>query len=155
MSNKTTFDQIYSQFLSSVPEADFGQLSDGEIKKELSNWLKMAVADFLFPYISTEYVEAPDIDYTGEGEFVAQLSQREINVLLAYMKVRYFDAQISNAKRYDKYYYDANMKASSDAPLLAQLNRAHEGAVRAAKEAEFNYSRRNAVGQPNVDSFKW
>lgn len=155
-----SFDVIYSQFLTSVPEwGEAAQhLTKEELQMELYNLLVPAIADFNFPQVSLDF----DPVY-GEGEepsvvsgtFKNNVTQREINVLLALMRVKWMESVINRESRYERYYYDANMRTHSQGNLLSQMNKRAETLRKDAREAIFNYSRRNSDGTPNVDRYKW
>lgn len=140
----TNFETVYEQFLS-VVKIDFSSLSDGEVLEELRNWTVMASSYFKFPRVSLDFVEY-DLNNPGEnGEvgtyFINKLSQKEISVIVEYMKLVHFELQLADSKRYEMYYEDANLKLPSQSALITQTNRAYENQLAKARRLEDNYYR--------------
>lgn len=145
-----SFETLYNQFLSSISSYTLSQLSDDDIKAELFNLAERAIAAFKFPKVSLTYSEQED-DYGGLSHyFDNNVTQKELNVLIAHMKVYWIEFQISKEERLQTLYYDDNVRTFSTANMLAQLNRMYENFVKIAEKAEYNYSRIAADGRPRV-----
>jgi hypothetical protein len=146
-----TFNKLYAQFLSSISSYTLSQLSDDEIQAELFNLASRAIAAFKFPKVPLTYVEVENPN-TGEimPTFNEDISQKELNVLLAHMKVLWIEFQISKEERTINLYYDDNVRTFSAANMIAQLNRMYENFVIAAKRAEYDYGRVATDGKPRI-----
>ena len=142
-----SFGTLYSQFLSSISSYTLAQLSDDEIHAELFNFARRAITMFKFPKVALTYTynEEEYMHY-----FDNNVTQRELNVILSYMKVAWIDYAISKEERFQTQYYDDNVRTFSVGNLLAQLNRLYENLLRKAKDEEYNYGRVAADGMPRV-----
>lgn len=140
----TDFRIVYDQFLSSG-KYDFNDLTPEEIEKELFNWTVLAISKFKFPFISLDYIsytsENPGPDGETSAQFINDITQREITVIVEYMKLHQIQTVMNDARRYDLYYEDANLKLPSQSAVLTQLNRAFENQKRVAFETERNYEK--------------
>lgn len=146
----TSFDTLYDQFLSSLSSESWATLSDEEIKEELFNLTVKAIGSFRFPRVPLTYLWNED---EQKHYFDNEITQREINVLLALMKVAWIDYQISREERFQNQYYDASVRTFSQANLLAQLNRMSENYRKEAKDTQYDYSRVNGRGRPKLGDF--
>lgn len=146
-----SFDTLYNQFLSSVSSYTLAQLSDDEIRAELFNLTQRSLAMFKFPKMALTYT-ADENPHTGEITYIFDndVTQRELNVVLAYMKVLWIEFQISKEERLRNQYYDDNVRTFSAANMIAQLNRMYENFLARAKDEEYNYGRVNSVGRPRL-----
>lgn len=143
----TSFNTLYSQFLSTVRSYTLSELSDYEIQAELFNLANRAIANFKFPKIKLDY----QFNETEQiHEFVNDITQKELNVLLAHMKVAWIEEQISREEKFANQYYDSNVRTFSMGAMLAQLNRMNENFVEAARRAEYDYSRVATDGRPRI-----
>lgn len=142
-----SFDILYSQFLSSISSYTLAQLADDEVHAELFNFAVRAISSFKFPKVALTYTynETEDMYY-----FDNTVTQRELNVILSYMKVAWIDFVISKEERFQSQYYDDNVKTFSIGNLLAQLNRLYENLIAKAKDEEYNYGRVNLLGKPRI-----
>lgn len=145
-----SFDILYSQFLSSISSYTLTQLSDSEIQAELFNFAVRAIATFKFPKVALTYTFN---DTDDKYYFDNNVTQRELNVILAHMKVTWIEYVISKEERFQNQYYDDSVRTFSAGNLLAQLNRMYENFVEKAKFEEYNYSRVNALGKPRLGDF--
>jgi hypothetical protein len=146
-----SFETLYNQFLSSVSSYTLAQLSDDEVRSELFNLTERSIATFKFPKMPLTYTPVED-ETTGEiiHHFDNDVTQRELNVLLAYMKVAWIDFQISKEEKFRNQYYDDQVRTFSAANMIAQLNRMYENFLARAKEEEYNYGRVNPLGRPSL-----
>lgn len=142
-----SFDKLYSHFLSSISSYTLSQMQDYEIQAELSNLAERAIASFKFPKVPLTYTfnESEQMYY-----FDNNITQKELNVLLALMKVAWIEFQISKEERFQSLYYDDNVKTFSSANMMAQLNRMYENLSVAAKQAQYDYSRVASDGRPRI-----
>lgn len=150
------FDVVYDQFLtsmSSAPGCSWSSFTEEELKAELFNLLIRAIAEFRFPKIELDYdsgqeeVNGGMINY---DYFVNDITQKEINVLLAYMKQFWYEYVVSNEMLYDNSYFDTSLNKHSPGMLLAQLRQLLELARREAKSVRFNYGREDVEGKSNL-----
>lgn len=142
-----SFETLYNQFLSSISSYTLIQLSDDEIQAELYNLVNRAVGAFKFPKISlSSTFNSQQYQYYFDNS----VSQKELNVLIALMKVYWVEYQISKEELLQNQYYDDNIRTFSTANLLAQLNRMYENFVNAAIKAEYDYSRIASDGKPRI-----
>ena len=148
----TQFAVLYDQFLSTVSDTNLSKLTDEEIKAELYNLAIKAIARFKFPQIKLLYTSTVVGDVVTTT-FTNDVTQRELNVLLAHMKVSWIDFQISKTDKYQNLYYDSAVRTFSAGNLLAQLNRLHENFVKDAKAVEYDYGRVDAEGRARVGLF--
>lgn len=142
-----SFEPLYSQFLSSISSYTLAQLTDDEIQAELFNFAKRAITKFKFPKMELSY-RLNETDYLYY--FDNMVTQRELNVIISYMKVAWIDFIISKEERFQNQYYDDNVRTFSMGNILAQLNRLYENLIAAAKDEEYNYGRVNALGKPRI-----
>lgn len=140
----TKFDVIYEQFLSSV-SIKFPNLTNNEIKQELFNWTILASSYFKFPRVSLDYevydYNNPSIDGLEGAYFIDDLTQKEIAVIVEYMKLVHFEIQLTDSKKYEMYYEDANLKMPSQSALITQVNRSYENQLKKARKTENDYYR--------------
>lgn len=155
-----TFDDVYSQFLTSVPDVgdEYHNLSREEFKKELYNLLVPAIANFQFPHVSLDFepiLSESQKPMEVSGVFKEEIRQEEINVLLALMRVEWMQSVINRESRFERYYYDANMRTHSQGNMLLQMNRRMNDIKKDARAAIYNYSRKKLDGTVNTDRLKW
>lgn len=150
----TNFELVYDQFLSTV-NVNFPNLSNNEIKQELFNWTVLASSYFKFPRVDLDYVVYRVNSPGPEGEvgayFKGDLTQKEISVIVEYMKLVHFEIELSDSKKYEMYYEDANLKLPSQSALITQINRSYENQSLKARRAERDYYRAKD-GKPTVGS---
>lgn len=142
-----SFEILYKQFLSSISSYTLLQLSDDEIQAELFTLIERSIGTFKFPKVELVY-SLHNSDY--QYYFDSDVTQRELGVLLAWMKVYWVEFQISKEELLQNQYYDDNVRTFSVGNLLAQLNRMYENFVEAAKRAEYDYGRVASDGRPRV-----
>ena len=140
----TKFEVVYDQFLSTV-SINFQTLSNDEIKQELFNWTVLASSYFKFPRVDLDF-EVYTVNNKGpDGEvgayFKGDLTQKEITVIVEYMKLVHFEIQLADSKKYEMYYEDANLKLPSQSALITQINRSYENQQTKAKKTEYDYYR--------------
>ena len=140
----TNFELVYDQFLSTV-SVNFPNLTDTEIKQELFNWTVLASSYFKFPRVDLDHVVYTVNKQGPNGEvgayFKGELTQKEISVIVEYMKLVHFEIQLTDSKKYEMYYEDANLKMPSQSALITQINRSYENQLAKAKKLEKDYYR--------------
>ena len=140
----TNFELVYDQFLSTV-SVNFPNLTNSEIKQELFNWTVLASSYFKFPRVDLDHVvytvNKPGPNNEVGAYFKGELTQKEISVIVEYMKLVYFEIQLTDSKKYEMYYEDANLKMPSQSALITQINRSYENQLSKAKKLEKDYYR--------------
>ena len=143
--NNWTFTKIYAFFLAFVQSCTFADLLDEELEEELSKFLLRALADFRFPQVGLDFEPVYDeeddqkiVDYrfTDEG-----FSQKEVNVLLAYMRKYFFEWMVAREKNFEQQYYDSDTKTHSLGNLVQQMNSAYKAAIKEANDINYDYTR--------------
>lgn len=143
----TSFEKLYDQFLSTVSSYTLTQLTNDDIQAELFNLVERSIPAFKFPKVSLAYTLNQD---NNTHYFVETLTQKELNVILAYMKLFWVEYQILNEQRFLTQYYDDKVKTFSQGNVMAQLNRLHENVLGMAKKTEYEYGRVSENGRPNL-----
>lgn len=141
------FEELYDQFLTSLSSSTLAELTDREVESELFNLAKRAIGAFKFPKIELTYEFDEDEE---KHRFTNEVTQRELNVLITLMRLYWIEFLLGEEKRVENLYYDTNVRTFSMGNLLAQLNRMHENAAKAAKRAEYDYGRVNAFKKPSI-----
>lgn len=140
----TKFELVYDQFLSTV-NISFPNLTNDEIKEELFNWTVLASSYFKFPRVNIDHVVYTVNKPGPNGEvgayFKGDLTQKEIMVIIEYMKLVHFQIQLTDSKKYEMYYEDANLKLPSQSAMITQINRSYENQELKAKRTEQDYYR--------------
>lgn len=142
-----SFDILYSQFLSSISSITLSSLTDEEVKAELFNLAQRAMVKFRYPKIALTYSFNTDEQMYY---FDNNVTQKELNIILAHMLVEWISFQISNEEKFKNQYYDKNVSTFSMGNLLAQLNRMYENFSKKAKDEEYNYYRVDIDGTPRI-----
>lgn len=161
-----TFDDVYNQFLTYAHSCTFADLSDDELLGELRKFLERALADFRFPHCSLEYTEKVEETEDPETHEITSsityiftdkdFGQREINVLIAYMKKYYIEWILSREQNFQQIYYDSDTKTFSQGNIIQQLNTAYKTAIKEANDVNYDYSRMDGktrsplIGKVNV-----
>ena len=83
----TSFDTIYSRFLSKVSDYEWNKYSEQEIRDELLDYVYAAMSDFKFCKKNLN-----DIDISL-FQFNADLTNDEIEILTHYMVIRWIDTK--------------------------------------------------------------
>lgn len=140
----TNLEVIYEQFLSSV-KIQFPSLDESDILQELYNWTILASSYFKFPRVDLDTVRYTE-DTPGPNEevgdfFKNELSQKEIIVIIEYMKYVTLFQLLSDTSKYDMYYQDSNLKMPSASALAAQLNKSVGEQLLYATKVENDYYR--------------
>ena len=153
MNNQYWSDCLYQLFLSSLQSCTFASLTDGELRHELDNLIKRAIARFKFPKVSLEYAwdDELDDDNLPKGYyFINEVGMKEILVLLAWAKVYWVEYQLSREENYENVYADKDVKTFSSGNLLTSIKNAMESLTLFARKTEEEYSRVNIEGKPAI-----
>ena len=142
-----SFEKLYDAFLSTISSYTLSQMSDDDVRAELFNIASNAITRFKFPKVSLSYSLN---ELEGKYYFDNNVTQKELNVIIAHMKVVWLEFQISKEQRFQMQYYDNNVKTFSMGNILAQLNRMYENFVKQAKDIEYNYGRVNINGGSTI-----
>ena len=159
-------DLLYPSFRATIRGEYYGIITQDDIDEECFHLATRAISTFKFPKISTEYVtfyairdkdnnlvevslaEYPDA--IKHGYFVNDLTQAEVDVLIAWMKVYWCENQISNADNFDDIYTDANIKTYSRANAVDKNTKLLADYRAYAQELETRYSRVNNTGKSSI-----
>ena len=145
-------EQLFPQFLSTIDSCTIQEYNNTEIQNELNHLAVRSVADFKFPKVSLNY----DFDSDTNAEtgveygyyFTEEITQKEINVLLARMKHYWVEYQISQEKTFSNTYYDKNIRVHSQANIMHNLDKMLKTFRGLADRAEYNYYRVNSENRP-------
>ena len=123
----TSFDVVYTAFLSKILDDEWDTWTEAEIEKDLFTLLQAAIARFKFPRVSLEY--------TSEG-FTDTLTNDEVQILASYMKCEWLNRNILTWENVKPLYEERDF---SQANLLDKFNNmlAAEQAQAAKLEASY------------------
>lgn len=125
-----------------------------------------AIAAFKFPKISLEYKtfyanwnekenvleELPSDDECDCGiphaYFTNEITYKEVEVIIGWMKVYWIETQISNADNFEEIYTDANIRTYSRANAIDKNIKMLAQFREQAKDLENRYSRVTSEGKP-------
>lgn len=150
---------LYPLFLSTLSSCTYVSITNQELQDELDHLALRAIAKFKFPKIGLEYAyddtvvddTVPLIEQHQKGYyFINEVTQKEINVILSWMKVYWIEYQLSKERNYQNLYADKDVKAFSSANLLTGISKAYETFTFAARKDEEDYSRVNKNGKPAI-----
>lgn len=149
---------LYRPMMATIRGSFYGVIDRNELDEELYNIAKRAVNTFKFPRIKTNYTtfkalreeETPeeltifpsdDADAIPHAVFEEMLSDKEVEVILAWMKVYWIEMLLSNADDFENTYTDSNIKTFSRANLVQQNTQRYKEFLAQAHEIETRYSR--------------
>lgn len=152
---------LYKPMMATIRGSIYGVISRDELDEELFNIAKRAVNTFKFPRIKTDYTvfyavrkeydpetlelsTSDDADAVPHAAFENVLTDKEVEVLLAWMKVYWIENLLSNADDFENTYTDSNIKTFSRANLVQQNTQRYKEFLAQAHEIETRYSRVNA-----------
>ena len=93
------------------------------------------------------------IDFMSEVKFENGkmiISHSEVEVLIAWMKVYWYENMLSNSDNYEDLYTDANIKTFSRANLIDKNTNVLKDARKNAERMESRYSRVNSLRRPSL-----
>lgn len=106
----TSFDTVYTAFLSKILDDEWESWSESEIEEDLFTLLQAAVVRFKFPRVSLEF------DNSG---FVNDLTNSEVQILACYMKCEWLNRTILTWENVKPLYDERDF---SQANLLDKFN---------------------------------
>lgn len=134
------FTTIYKQVLNTLKSNTFAELHDYQIEEYLDSLAVRAIAAFRYPNIDLSYTRT-----TVDGEelyvFDNDITQKEVNVLLALMKQFWLEQQVDDESRFEDVYYDRDVKTFSRGNMMKELRQRYELAEKQAEKAQYEYSR--------------
>lgn len=136
------FETVIKQALNSLNSKTLAHMSTDEIDEMFGMFLFRAISDFRFPVIALNYSTDTDPYYGNERHFfVNDITQREINVLIALMKVYWLEQQLDKEQNFEVAYYDKDVRTFSRGNMMKSLKSRHDAAIEQADAAQYNYSR--------------
>lgn len=136
----TTFKSLYPQILDSLKSDTLAEMTNHDIQLYLDNLIKRAVGAFLFPKIDLSYDLASESD-PDDLAFVNDITQKEINVLLTFIKRFWLEQQLDDESKMEQRYFDAAIKTHSQANMVMALRQRYQDALKECDIAQNNYSR--------------
>lgn len=106
----TSFDVVYTAFLSKILDDEWDTWTEAEVEKDLFTLLQAAIVRFKFPRVSLEY--------TSEG-FTDTLTNDEVQILASYMKCEWLNRNILTWENVKPLYEERDF---SQANLLDKFN---------------------------------
>lgn len=129
----TPFEKVFERFFSSpVVDRDYELYTDEDVRQELTSFLYMAIMKFKN--------SAVPLDYEGDS-FLNELTENEINVLVALMKHEWTKKFINDDYHLKQRPSFRDVSFSASAPHLKQLQEREKRARDEAYEAINWYSR--------------
>ena len=134
---------LFPLFLSSLSSCTLASYTDEELNSELNNFAIRAISRFRFPRVSLEWITgANDIN-----SFVSdQVTYKEVDVIVAWMKVIWLEYQLSKERNYENLYADKDVKAFSSGNLISSITKAFNEMVTMARKVEEFYYRADNQG---------
>ena len=158
-------DILYPSFRATIRGEYYGIITQDDLDEECYHLACRAISTFKFPKTSLDYetfyairtenneiLEVDEEDPNGipHGMFLNKISYAEVEVLIAWMKVYWYENLLSNSDNFEDLYTDANIKTFSRANLIDKNTNVLKDARKAAQLAETNYSRVNASRKPTL-----
>ena len=159
-------DILYPSFRATIRGEYYGIITQDDLDEECYHLVCRAISTFKFPKISLDYetfyairqddntIEEVDLEDYPEaiphGVFKNDISYAEVEVLIAWMKVYWFENMLSNSDNYEDLYTDANIKTFSRANLIDKNTNVLKDARKTAERVESRYSRVNSLRRPSL-----
>lgn len=134
------FSTIHKQVLNTLKSNTIAQMHDDQIEEYLNSMLFRAIAAFRYPNMPLTYTTV-DQGYGPEYVFDNDITQREINVILALIKFYWLEQQLDTENRFEDLYYDRDVKTYSRGNMLKEMKDRYKLAKADADEAQYEYSR--------------
>ena len=159
MENNYWSSSLYPLFLSSISSCTFASYTDQELQNELDKLVKRAIARFKFPKVSLAFAydstiqdeSLPVVERSTKGYyFLSDVGYREMEVLLAWMKVYWLEYQLSKERNYENLYADKDVKAFSSGNLISAIEKAYTTMTATARKVEEDYGRVRTDGKPAI-----
>ena len=134
----TTFSTVYDSFLSKITDDMYMEMSELDTYRMLEELLLAAIQRFEFPRVDlTDYELGAELEstYSGvdsdyreviaisvsNGNFNANLTQEEINIIAVYMIVEWLSFQLASVENARMKYSGSDFKFTSQANHMAKL----------------------------------
>ena len=151
-------DALFKPMAATIRGTYYNTITQDELDEELYNIAVRAVNTFKFPRISLDYTTFYAIrddsdenilnevaenteDAVPHGYFTNEVTSKEIEVLIAWMKVYWIENLLSTTDDFENVYTDSNIKTYSRANLIAQNMTRYKEFLAQAHEMETRYSR--------------
>lgn len=125
----TSFDVVYSAFLSKVLDDEWEAWTREELEADLYSILQAAVVKFKFPRVSLDYTEAG---------FTSDLTNEEVQIIASYMKCEWLDRNILRWDNVKPLYAERDF---SQANLLDKFRQMLEAEQKSVARLEGKYYR--------------
>ena len=137
MANTTTpFSAVYNKFLSKVTDDMYMELSQQETENLLGELLDSAIQWFEFPRV--------DLSNRTDVEFLAPLTEEEMNILATYMIVEWMGQQLATIELIRMKYSGSDFKFTSQANHMHKLKDLQKEYERKGFHLQRLYKRRKA-----------
>ena len=137
MANTTTpFSAVYNKFLSKVTDDMYMDLSQQETENLLGELLDSAIQWFEFPRV--------DLSNRTDVEFLAPLTEEEMNILATYMIVEWMGQQLATIELIRMKYSGSDFKFTSQANHMHKLKDLQKEYERKGFHLQRLYKRRKA-----------
>lgn len=154
-------EKLYPMFLQGIEGDRFRFMTDATIEELCYSLATRAISSFKFPRVSLSYsctyLDALGHEVTKSDNWVVQkwyfendVTDKEITVLIAWMKAMWYGDLNSNADDFSEQYTDANIKSFSKANHIDKNWKKYTEALAVARRLEHDYSRVNSDGAPAV-----
>jgi hypothetical protein len=144
------FSEISRQVLNTLKSATIAAMTDYDISLMLNDMIFRAIASFRFPKISLTYKPLMKNGHVIDYQFDNIITQREVNVILALVKVAWLEQQLDNEVNFENIYYDKDVRIHSRGNLIKAIEDRYRLAKEEAKTAQYNYYRVTQEGLPAV-----
>lgn len=160
---------LYPNIRQMIRGAYYGIVTEDMIDEELFYLAQQAIAAFKFPHVSTDYkvihanhdVDSGDLVLANEddkdsgkaiphGYFLNELTYSEVNIIITWMRVFWYENLLANADNVSDIYTDANIKAFSKGNSLDKNIKLMETYRANARNLETAYSRVSATRTPTI-----
>jgi hypothetical protein len=157
-------DILYPSFRATIRGEYYGIITQDDMDEECYHLACRAISTFKFPKISLDYKtfyairqddntleEVDETEYPEaipHGYFENNISHKEVEVLIAWMKVYWHENLLSNADNFEDLYTDVNIKTFSRANLIDKNTNVLKDARKTAERMESRYSRVNSAHRP-------
>ena len=146
---------LYPLFLSTLSSCTLASFTDQELQDELDHLAILAIAKFKFPKVDLSYKYDEEIaslyPRVKKGYyFINEVGIKELQVIIAWMKVYWLEYQLSKERNYENLYADKDVKAFSSGNLISSIDKAYKTFIAAAIQSEQDYGRVTAKGRPAI-----
>lgn len=142
---------LFEPFLDTIKDNTFMDMDDIDLTASLNNLTKSAISDFNFSRVDLGYaydntIDPLDSDCYGYY-FIADVTDKEIQVLLNYMKVYWMSSQITITENFKNPVSDKDVNAFSPANMLNAMRNMLVEYRSKAQSARNNYYKINSKGR--------